>query len=50
MNSMAKTIDAKIDAIRHEGIVSIPRENTLENLATIEYIIFSTRAMQEYDD
>ena len=40
---LAKTIDDKIDQLKHNGTISIPRENLLANLPIIETIIFNTR-------
>jgi len=43
MNGMLRTIDDKIDRIKHTGTADLPRENLLSNLPVIESIIFETK-------
>jgi hypothetical protein len=40
---LLRTIDTKIDKIKHEGIVNVPRDNTLYGLKAIEAIIYQTK-------
>jgi hypothetical protein len=50
MNSMAHTIDDKIDQIRHEGFDRLPVQNSIDNLPTIKLIIFGTKSYGELVD
>ena len=40
---MEHTIDEKIAQLKHEGMISIPQENSLANLPIIESIVFETK-------
>ncbi len=42
---MEKTIDDKIDQLKHEGVINVPRQNTLAGLAQIECLLFQTRPL-----
>lgn len=47
---LLKTIDAKIDLIKHDGIVNLPRQNLLSNLPLIESIIYETKPYKLFND